>query len=120
VQLGHIACQIASRGMGMRVIGVDSASKRDLVLDSGAELFIDHLQGHEDELVKAATDGLGAQAVLVLTAANSAYASGMSMLRFGGALVCVGMPDGALKPIATAYPQHMVGYTLRMLRRQND
>ena len=68
----------------MRVIGVDSASKRDLVLDSGAELFIDHLQGHEDELVKAATDGLGAQAVLVLTAANSAYASGMSMLRFGG------------------------------------
>jgi propanol-preferring alcohol dehydrogenase len=31
--------------MGMRVIGIDSASKRDLVLDSGAELFIDHLQG---------------------------------------------------------------------------
>jgi propanol-preferring alcohol dehydrogenase len=109
VQLGHIACQIASRGMGMRVIGIDSASKRDLVLDSGAELFIDHLQGQEDEKVKAATDGLGAQAVLVLTAANLAYASGMSMLRFGGSLVCVGVPDGALEPIATAFPQHMVG-----------
>lgn len=95
--------------MGMRVIGVDSASKRDLVLDSGAKIFIDHVQGHEEEVVKAATDGLGAQAVWVLTAANSAYASGMSMLRFGGALVCVGMPDGALEPIATAYPQHMVG-----------
>lgn len=94
--------------MGMRVIGVDSASKRDLVLDSGAEIFIDHLQGNEDEAVNAATDGLGAQAVLVLTAVNSAYACGTSMLIFGGSLVCVGMPDGVLKPIETAYPQHMV------------
>jgi propanol-preferring alcohol dehydrogenase len=44
-----------------------------------------------------------------LTAANLAYASGMSMLRFGGSLVCVGVPDGTLEPIATAFPQHMVG-----------
>lgn len=117
MQLGHIACQIASKGMGMRVIGVDAASKRDLVLDSGAEIFIDHLQGQGDEVVKAATNGLGAQAVLVLAAANSAYASGMSMLKFGGSLVCVGMPDGALEPIATAFPQHMVGRTSRMLQQ---
>lgn len=68
----------------MRVIGIDSSGKRDLVVGSGAEVFIDHLQEKEDEAVKAATDGLGAQAVLVLTAANSAYARCMSMLRFGG------------------------------------
>jgi len=32
----------------------------------------------------------------------------MTLLRFGGTLVCVGLPEGELKPIATAYPQVMV------------
>lgn len=104
----------------MRVIGIDSSSKRDLVVGSGAEVFIDHLQEKEDEAVKAATDGLGAQAVLVLTAANSAYSRGMPMLRFGGSLVCVGMPDGALKPIETAYPQQMVRSSSQLTNRQGD
>jgi len=35
--------------------------------------------------------------VLVLTAANAAYASSMGMLKFGGTLVCVGLPEGELK-----------------------
>lgn len=34
---------------------------------------------------------------------------GMTLLRFGGTLVCVGMPEGDLQPIATAYPSLMVG-----------
>jgi propanol-preferring alcohol dehydrogenase len=33
----------------------------------------------------------------------------MGMLRFGGTLVVVGLPEGELKPIATAYPQFLVG-----------
>jgi len=32
----------------------------------------------------------------------------MTLLRFGGTLVCVGLPEGDLKPIATAYPSVMV------------
>lgn len=32
----------------------------------------------------------------------------MTLLRFGGTLVCVGLPEGELKPIATAFPQVMV------------
>lgn len=72
--LGHLATQIASRGMGMRVIGIDHPSKKDLAMECGAELFIDHTQGKAAEEVKTATGGLGAQAVLVLTAANAAYA----------------------------------------------
>nr|POE89288.1 alcohol dehydrogenase 2 [Quercus suber] len=72
--LGHLACQIASRGMGMRVIGIDAGSKKDLVLASGAEVFIDHTQGTAEDEVKKVTGGLGAKAVLVLTAANGAYA----------------------------------------------
>lgn len=72
--LGHLACQIASRGMGMRVIGIDAGNKKDIVVASGAEVFIDHTEGNAEEEVKKATGGLGAQAVLVLTAANGAYA----------------------------------------------
>ncbi|KAK1090707.1 hypothetical protein LTR48_007772 [Friedmanniomyces endolithicus] len=72
--LGHLATQIASRGMSMRVIGIDAGSKEDLVKECGAEVFIDHTKGNAEEEVKKATGGLGAQAVLVLTASNAAYA----------------------------------------------
>lgn len=72
--LGHLACQIASKGMGLRVIGIDAGNKKDLATECGAEVFIDHTQGKAEEEVKKATGGLGAQAVLVLTAANGAYA----------------------------------------------
>lgn len=72
--LGHLAVQIASRGMGLRVIGVDQGSKQDLVRESGAEVFVDHTKENVEERVKEVTGGLGAHAVLVLTAANGAYA----------------------------------------------
>lgn len=95
--LGHLACQLACHAMGIRVIGIDAGSKRELATECGAEVFIDHTQGKAEEEVKAATGGLGVQAVLVLTAANAAYASSMGMLKFGGTLVCVGLPEGELK-----------------------
>ncbi|CZT22895.1 probable alcohol dehydrogenase, class V [Ramularia collo-cygni] len=106
--LGHLAVQIAAKGLGLRVIGIDHGSKRDLVMECGAEVFIDHTQGKAEEEVKAATGGLGGQAVIVLTAANGAYASSMGLLRFGGTLVCVGIPEGELTAIATAYPQILI------------
>ncbi|KAF2224752.1 chaperonin 10-like protein [Elsinoe ampelina] len=106
--LGHLAVQIASRGMGLRVIGVDQGSKKGLVVESGAEVFVDHTKEDVEEKVKEVTGGLGAHAVLVLTAANGAYAMGMNLLRFGGTLVAVGLPEGELKPIATAFPQVLV------------
>jgi len=108
--LGHIACQISSRGMSHRVIGIDAAAKKDLVMQSGAEHFID-VMAHDDDSIKAEvlklTGGLGAAAVIVCTASNRAYGQGMSILRFGGTLVCVGMPEGDLKPIASAFPSLM-------------
>lgn len=61
--------------MGFRVIGIDAGSKKDIVMESGAEHFIDHTASKNvEEDVKALTGGLGAHAVLVLTAANGAYA----------------------------------------------
>ena len=94
--------------MGMRVIGIDSPGKKDLIKECGAEVYINHEDGNAEEEVKKATGGLGAQAVLVLTAANGAYASAMGLLRYGGTLVAVGLPEGELKPIATAFPSIMV------------
>jgi len=113
--LGHIAVQIAARGMGMRVIGIDSGSKKDIVLDCGAEHFINHEEGKAEEEVLAKTAGLGVQAVLVLTAANAAYASAMGLLRYGGTLVVVGLPEGEMKPIATAFPSVMVAKALSIV-----
>jgi len=73
--LGHIAVQMAARGMGMRVVAIDAGSKKDICLESGAEEFIDFTASKSvDEDVKKVTGGLGAHAVLVLTAANAAYA----------------------------------------------
>lgn len=69
--LGHIAVQLASRGMAFCVIGIDAFSKEKLVEDFGAEHFID-VTAHDDESiaeeVKKITGGLGADAVVVCTA----------------------------------------------------
>ncbi|KAF2857070.1 hypothetical protein K470DRAFT_261153 [Piedraia hortae CBS 480.64] len=111
--LGHLGCQIASKGMGMRVIGIDGGAKKDLSMECGAEHFIDFTKGNAAEEVKKITGGLGAEAVLVFTAANSAYAMGLDLLKFGGTLVCVGMPEGEPKAIANAFPQFLC------LRAQN-
>lgn len=107
--LGHLACQYAKAGMGLRVIGVDSKDKEKLVIDSGAEHFIG-LGGEKSsaEQVKALTDGLGAHAVLVMTAANAAYAEACDMLRFGGRLSVVGIPEGKPVPIGSALPQFLI------------
>lgn len=60
----------------MRVIGIDSGDKKDLVLESGAEHFIDFATSKDVvQDVMSLTGGLGAHAVVVLTAANGAYAS---------------------------------------------
>ena len=66
--LGHIACQLASGGMALRVIGIDAPAKKQIVMDCGAEHFID-VTAHDDksivEEVLKLTGGLGASAVLV-------------------------------------------------------
>ena len=97
--------------MGLRVIGIDATSKKQVVMDCGAEHFID-VTAHDDaSIVKEVlrvTGGLGASAVLVCTASNKAYAQALDFLRFDGTLVCIGMPEGAPQPIAKSFPQSLV------------
>jgi alcohol dehydrogenase, propanol-preferring len=117
--LGNLACQIGSKALGFRIIGIDHPSKRDLVLGSGAEHFVDMTQfPNDDDIVahvQALTGGLGAHAVVVCVASNRAYAQATKFLRFNGTLVCVGLPEGALIPIAGAIPQRLVMKQLRVV-----
>ena len=109
--LGHIAVQLAAKGMAMRVIGIDKPAKKQLVMNCGAEHFID-VAAHDDksiaEEVLKVTGGLGASGVIVCTASNEAYAQSLDFLRFGGTVVCVGTPEGEPQPIAKSYPQALV------------
>ena len=97
--------------MAHRVIGIDAGSKEKVILDSGAEHFID-VTKHDDasiaKAVKDLTGGLGASAIVVCTASNKAYAQAMGYLRFGGTLVCVGMPEGTPVTMGNVFPSSMV------------
>ncbi|KAH8815199.1 alcohol dehydrogenase-like protein [Xylogone sp. PMI_703] len=113
--LGHLACQIGSRGMAYRILGVDHGSKEQFVKECGAEAFIDVTKFDDTtiaEEVKRITGGLGASAVIVCTSSNKAYAQAVNFLRFGGTVVCVGIPEGDLVAIATAFPGLLVGKEL--------
>ncbi|PVH99256.1 GroES-like protein [Periconia macrospinosa] len=114
--LGHLAVQFSARAIGHRVIGVDHSSKKELVLSSGAEHFIG-IDETQDIVaaVKELTNGLGAHAVLVLTANNAAYASSLDLLRFGGRVVCVGIPEHDPVPIKSALPGLMVAKSLQVV-----
>ncbi|KAI1258479.1 alcohol dehydrogenase-like protein [Xylariaceae sp. FL1019] len=108
--LGTIATSLGAHAMGFRIIGIDMPSKKEVVLESGAEHFIDVTafdDGSIGKEVKRLT-GYGAKAVIACTASNKAYGQALSMLRFGGTLVCVGMPEGEPVPIANAFPTAMV------------
>ncbi|KAF1831575.1 GroES-like protein [Decorospora gaudefroyi] len=115
--LGHLAVQFSARAIGHRVIGLDHSSKRDIVMDSGAEHFlaVDDKEIDLAQAVMGLTDGLGAHAVVVCTANNAAYASSLELLRFGGRVVCVGIPEGDVVPIASAYPGLLVAKALQVV-----
>lgn len=109
--LGHIALQIGSRGMGFRMIGIDYPSKKSLIEESGAEVFVDMTAFTDAEIVteiKRITGGEGAKAVIVCTSSNRAYAQALSMVGFGGTVVCVGMPEGEPVLMGGVYPNALL------------
>ncbi|ERF76589.1 Alcohol dehydrogenase 2 [Endocarpon pusillum Z07020] len=114
--LGHLAVQIAAKGMGFRVIGTDVGEKEKFVKDCGAEFFLDVSKFEKGEkgtqdMVKQIRDlagGFGAAAVLLCAASNAAYAQALDFLRYNGTLVCLGIPEHDPQPIATACPDKLV------------
>lgn len=90
--LGHIGVQIAARMRGYRVIGVDTgASKRDVSIESGAEVFVDYVAEDVEAAVKRAT-GEGAHAVIVVPSDEEAFRAAPGLVRNRGSIVCVGLP----------------------------
>ncbi|CAI5733984.1 unnamed protein product [Hyaloperonospora brassicae] len=93
--LGHLACQYA-RAMGYKVVAVDSGKdKRELLESYGVKHFIDYMTPDVVGQVRAATDGQGAHAVVVVAGAPDAYKDALLCLRARGTLVAVGVPTGA-------------------------
>lgn len=120
--LGHLAVQIGGRGMGFRMLGIDTGEKERLVKECGAEAFIDlskysrNAEGTQKLVadVKVITGG-GAAGTVVCTSANAAYAQGLAFLRFRGVMVCIGVPEGAAVPIATANPATVLALELKIV-----
>ncbi|KAH0829687.1 hypothetical protein AYO21_10594 [Fonsecaea monophora] len=106
--LGHLAIQYA-KSMGFQVIGIDHGSKKEFCLGIGANVFLDFTQYNDAQLfeeVKRVTNG-GCHAVLVLNGSTKSYDQGLDMLRYGGTLVCVGVPEKAM-PLQRAQPHFLI------------
>jgi propanol-preferring alcohol dehydrogenase len=91
--VGALGVQYA-RAMGYRVIAIDGgAVKGNYCRTLGADVYVDFLtEKNVPEAVKRATDGKGAQAVLVIAGSARAYQEGLEMLAPFGTLVCIGIP----------------------------
>ncbi|BFZ56560.1 Histone acetyltransferase [Savitreella phatthalungensis] len=91
--LGHLGIQFG-RAMGLRVVAIDGGSEKEKLCKSlGAEVFIDFTKTQDvPAAVTQATDGLGANAVVVANAAASAYKAAPQLVRLGGTVMCVGIP----------------------------
>ncbi|KAH8802556.1 putative alcohol dehydrogenase [Xylogone sp. PMI_703] len=83
-----------AKAMGLRPIAIDTgAAKRDLCLRMGAEVFIDFKKSTDPvaEVINA-TDGIGAHGVFVTAPAAYRDAVGLTGLRVGAKIMCIGLP----------------------------
>ncbi|PGH21290.1 hypothetical protein AJ80_03340 [Polytolypa hystricis UAMH7299] len=108
--LGSLAIEYA-KAMGFLVLAIDHGSKRDFCLGLGADAFIDFTAFGDNaaltQEVKSLTDG-GAHAILVNNSSMTAYDQAIDLLRYGGTLVCVGLPEGETSPLRQANPGYLI------------
>jgi propanol-preferring alcohol dehydrogenase len=115
--LGHLAIQYA-KAMGYKVVALDVPSKQAVCTEAGADFFVDVLGfTNSEELCKHVVKltGGGARTVLACSSSNAAYAQAIHYLDQAGTLVCLGIPEGELKPIETASVALLVTRQLRII-----
>ncbi|KAJ5368489.1 Polyketide synthase enoylreductase [Penicillium cataractarum] len=100
---------------------LEFGDKKDFAEECGAESYID-LPKYSNGDPQLTTDvkritsyGLGATAVIVCTGANSAYADSVSLVRFAGTVVYVGVPEGAPVAIASAHPAKLLSQEISIV-----
>ncbi len=90
--LGHVAVQYAL-AMGLRVAAIDvSDEKLELARTLGASLVVNARNDDPVAVLRARIGG--AHAALVTAVSNSAFGTGIGVLRSGGTCVLVGLPPG--------------------------
>ncbi|KAL7906515.1 hypothetical protein GGI35DRAFT_471075 [Trichoderma velutinum] len=100
--LGHIGIQIATKLRGFKVIAVDTgASKRELSLQCGAQVFIDFAAENVEERVKEIT-GEGAHACLIVSGSEAAFELAPKLVRNAGLLAVIGLPPATFNFPMTA------------------
>ncbi|OAL36775.1 hypothetical protein AYO20_03830 [Fonsecaea nubica] len=111
--LGSLATQYA-KTMGLHVLAIDHPSKADFCRKIGADAFLDFTKFSGEGADKALADeakrltGGGAHAILVSNSSSKSYDQALDLVRYGGTLVCVGLPEGSSPPIAGAVPSNMI------------
>lgn len=94
--LGSLAVQYA-KAMGLHPIGIDAgAEKGESCRKLGAVSYVDFTTSESvpDDVRAATHDGLGPQAVLLITEEDKPFQQAMAYVRSGGSIVCIGMPAG--------------------------
>ncbi|KAL5093890.1 hypothetical protein Trisim1_009366 [Trichoderma cf. simile WF8] len=100
--LGHIGVQMATKLRGYKVIAVDTgASKRELSLQCGAQIFIDFATENVEERVKEIT-GEGAHACLIVSGSEAAFELAPKLVRNAGLLAIIGLPPATFTVPMTA------------------
>ena len=124
--LGHLAIQYA-RVMGMRIIAVDAgAEKEKLCLSLGAEHFIDYTSVEDIPAEIQRITTYGAHGVAVFSTAAQSYAMAPMLLRPGGTMVAVGIPDdptviiGAPPAVITLRSLNIVGAVTGTLKQVEE
>ncbi|KAJ6255983.1 hypothetical protein Dda_9276 [Drechslerella dactyloides] len=108
--LGHLAIQFVKNSKKGKVIAIDDGTKEEFCRKLGADAFLDFRKYSDEELadaVKTATGGPGAHVVLVTTSSQKSYDQAIGLLRPGGKMVCVGIPEGQETPIKGVVASHI-------------
>jgi NADPH:quinone reductase-like Zn-dependent oxidoreductase len=106
--VGGFAIQLAAHA-GLKVLTTCSANNADYVRGLGADVAIDYHTGNLKEVVRAATDGRGVDAILSSLGSERATQD-LDRLAFNGGLACLlGLPDLThLQPFTIAPSIHEV------------
>jgi len=92
--IGTMAVQLAARAGARVAVTAGSAEKLAFCRELGAEILVDYREQDFVEVVKAATDGHGADVVLDIIGAKY-LARNVDVLATGGRLVGIGMQGGS-------------------------